>query len=106
MNRFIEKIKLFIYEIIFYFVYKVLYYKDFEINTKFNIKARTYIKIERLFSFEKGIYYRVRVPNISYQNKKLITAILTVFANESIGMAKYNICKELLKEKQIKNFHY
>lgn len=106
MKETINQIKLLIQEIILRYVYKIIYYNEFTIDTKFNKKAKTYIKIERCFNFKTGIHFFVSVPNMSYSHKKLMTAILTMFANESIGMAKYNICKELLEIKKIKNFHY
>jgi hypothetical protein len=85
---------------------KKIYYKEYQSITNFNKIALSYIKIKKLFSFKDGVYYCVSLPNISYSCSNLIDALLKVLENESIGMAKYNIVKELLYAKNIKNFHY
>lgn len=96
----------FIEKILKKFLEKDIYYKEYTSNTHFNINAQSYVKIQRRFSFKSGICYVIDIPNIAYVGKNKSKTLLRALEHESIGMAKYNICKELLVKKEIKNFHY
>lgn len=101
-----QQIKKLIEEILNDLISKTIIDKKFESNTKFGMKARSYLKLERKFNFETGIYYICTIPNFACPGRTKIKAITRAFEHETIGMAKYGMCKDLLKIKEIRNFTF
>jgi len=50
------------------------------------------------FTFRDGIWFTVRVPNKSFNNRNIFKALIAALESESVGMQKYDRLKEEVRE--------
>jgi len=88
---------------------KVLYEKYYESPTFWvcesgdNRKAKSRFRLTLYFDFKEGLRFTAEAPNVSFCKRNPIKAILRLLEHESIGMAKYDMLKDRVREVKVAN---